>query len=85
MATVKEITQMCKNGNINEAYDIAKNEYNTSPQNVWNQRGLGWALYYKICQSTNNGNYNEFIANIEELNSINLDYKNDELIFQNVL
>ena len=48
MAKVSEITTMCKTGQVESAYSIARLDYEAHPDNVWTQIGLGWALYYKI-------------------------------------
>ncbi len=39
---------MCKAGNVIEAYETAKADLDVSPQDVWKQRGMGWALYHML-------------------------------------
>ena len=48
MATVRDITTMCRAGQIQEAYDLAKSDIELNPNDVWAQREMGWALYYLI-------------------------------------
>ena len=72
MATVKEITTMCKAGNVLEAYEIAKTDFSTSPQNVWAQREMGWALYYMLKKDIENRDNTAFYSHIEEVTNLNL-------------
>lgn len=39
---------MCKAGQVQTAYDIAKADFAAMPTNVWTQREVGWVLYYMI-------------------------------------
>ena len=44
MATVKEITTMCKAGQVQEAYELAKADLELYPTNPWVHREMAWAL-----------------------------------------
>ena len=86
MATIKEITTMCKAGRIQEAYDLAKSDIELNPNDIWAQRGMGWALYYLIRKDAENGQYDQLLARIGELQSLDqLNLSNDALIFENVI
>jgi tetratricopeptide (TPR) repeat protein len=86
MATIKEITTMCKAGQIQEAYELAKSAIEVNPNDVWAQRGMGWALYYLIRKDAENGQYDQLLARIGELQSLDqLNLTNDALIFENVI
>ena len=78
---------MCKAGNVIEAYKTAKKDLSTLPQNVWAQRGMGWALYYMLKMDIEQENESaSFVEHIEEF--VNLDLltmAQDSLIFENVL
>ena len=77
---------MCKAGNIEEAYKITKDEFVVSPQDIWVQRGLGWALYYKIKEDTEQQKTSDLYNHLEELSELELlTMENDKLIFDNVL
>ena len=39
---------MCKAGQVEEAYEQAKADYEADSQNAWAQREMGWALYYML-------------------------------------
>ena len=48
MTTIRDITTMCRAGQVAEAYELAKTDYEADSQNVWAQREMGWALYYML-------------------------------------
>ena len=86
MATLKEITALCKAGQPESAYAMAKADWSVSPQNIWSQRGMGWALYYLIKSDVEEKRQSDFWAHLEEL--VNLDLltpENDPLIFDTTL
>ena len=86
MGTVKEITTMCKAGNVLEAYEIAKTDFSTSPQNVWSQREMGWALYYMLKKDIENRDNIAFYNHIEEVTNLNLlTISTDSLFFDTLL
>ena len=86
MATIKEITTMCRAGQVAEAYEVAKVDYEADSQNVWAQREMGWALYYMIKEDADNRNRQAFYDHLDELAQLEgLTTENDALIFDNVV
>lgn len=85
MAEVREITAMCRAGQMQEAYDLAKNDLAANPDYPWLQRALGWALYYIIKGDADRGDYAKLLEHIDELKSLDqLTLDNDCMIFDNV-
>ena len=85
MANVRDITTKCKEGQVQEAYDIAKADFVAMPTDVWKQRELGWALYYMIKADSEKGDYTKLLGHIDELKSLSqLTLTNDNMIFDNV-
>lgn len=85
MAEVRVITAMCKLGQVQEAYDLAKTDLAANPDYPWLQRALGWALYYIIKCDAGKGDYAKLIEHIDELKSLDqLTLDNDSMIFDNV-
>lgn len=77
---------MCKAGNVLEAYEIAKTDFSTSPQNVWSQREMGWALYYMLKKDIENRDNIAFYNHIEEVTNLNLlTTSTDSLFFDTLL
>ena len=46
----KEVTQLRKEGKLDEAFMLALENYNKEPDNIWNKRALSW-IYYDFCRS----------------------------------
>lgn len=85
MANVKDITTMCKAGQVQEAYELAKTDLTARPADVWAQRAVGWALYYMIKADSEVGDYAKLLEHIDELKSLEqLTIANDSMIFDNV-
>ena len=85
MAEVREITAMCRAGQVQEAYDLAKKDLSANPDDPWLQRALGWALYYIIKGDAERGDYAKLLEHIDELKSLDqLTLDNDSMIFDNV-
>ena len=70
MANVSEITTMCRNGQVQEAYDLAKHDLELQPADVWLQRALGWALYYMMKNLAERGDYEKLLECIDELKTL---------------
>ena len=86
MATIKDITTLCKSGKIQEGYETALADWNNDPDNVWTQREVGWALYYLIKEDVEKGNCDAICEHLGKLTELTqLDMSNDSLIFDNVL
>ena len=85
MANVKDITTMCKAGQVQQAYELAKADLAAMPTDVWTQRAVGWALYYMIKADSETGDYARLLEHIDELKSLDqLTIANDSMIFDNV-
>ena len=84
MAAIKEITTMCKNGQVKEAYELAKADL--VQNQPWSQREMGWVLYYMIKADTDTANFQSLLSHLEELNTLDqLTTSTDNMIFENVL
>ena len=77
---------MCRAGQVAEAYELAKADYEADSQNVWAQREMGWALYYMLKEDADNRNRQAFYDHLDELAQLEgLTAENDALIFDNVV
>lgn len=86
MATIKEITAKCKAGEIAKAYEIALQDWQNAPDNVWVQREVGWALYYFIKEDVEQTRTDSFYEHLEKLGELTLlDLNSDKLIYENLL
>jgi hypothetical protein len=86
MPTIKEITTLCKAGEIDEAYRQAMSDYEADSSNIWNQREVGWALYYLIKADADVANYEKLCKHLEQLAELDqLKADEENLIFDNVV
>ena len=84
MAGIKQIKEMCKAGQVKEAYDLAKADLEAGQP--WGQLTTGWALYYLIKDDAEKGAYDQMVAHVDELKSLD-QLPEDELykIMDNVI
>lgn len=86
MARVKEITTMCKAGQVQEAYELAKADLELYPTDSWVQREVAWALYYLMKGDADTGNFQSLIMHLDELKALHLlSIPADNMIFEQVL
>lgn len=84
MPSIKEITAMCRSGQIQEAYELAR--LDMQHQCPWAQHAMGWVLYYLIKSDAESANYPSLITHLDELNALDqLSIPEDNMIFENVL
>lgn len=76
---------MCKNGQIDEAYDMARQDLASQLSDPWAQRALGWALYYMVKRDVETNCYEGMLGHIDELEALDLlNMENDSMIYNNV-
>ncbi len=83
MATIKDITTLGKEGKLLEAYELADVEMTNTPDNVWSQRCMAWALYYLIKNDVDKQDLLEHLSKLSTLQLITL--ADDRMIFDNVV
>ena len=84
MATVKDITNMCRAGQTMAAYEQAKADWQAAPQDVWAQREMGWALYYLIKEDNANGKGDALFDRLGTLAQLDL-LADDAMLMENIL
>ncbi len=84
MATVKEITNMCKAGQTVAAYELAKADWQANPQDAWVQRAMGWALYYLMKEDAEKKDGNSLLDHLAQMAQLNL-LAEDNMIKEKVL
>lgn len=48
MTNLSSVTEMCKQGDVQGAFRVAKEDLLAAPTDVWNQRKMAWVLYYLL-------------------------------------
>lgn len=59
MSTTKEILALCRDGEIQRAYEIAKNDLSQAPDNKWAQISMAWTLYYSAKSVSQQRNFSK--------------------------
>lgn len=86
MSTIREITSMCKAGQVQKGYDLAKIDLEQFPTNPWVHREMGWALNYLLKGDADSGNFQALIVHLDELKALDLlSIPSDNILFNNVL
>lgn len=86
MATVREITTMCRAGQVQEAYELAKADMEIAPTDPWTQREVGWALNYLMKDDTDRADFQGLLSHIDEILELDqLSIPQDIILFDNVL
>lgn len=84
MPSISDATTMCRAGQTQQAYELAKRDL--EQKHPWAQREMGWVLYYLIKIDAETGNFLSLISHLEELNSLDqLVIPFDSMIYENVL
>lgn len=76
MAGLNQIRELGKNGESQKAYELAKADLEAGQP--WGQLTTGWALRYLMEEDARNGRYNDIIAHLDELHSLDQIPKADE-------
>lgn len=86
MASIKEVISLCKEGKLQDAYEIARQDLQTDLNNVWAQKTMGWVLYYIIKDATEKAEFKRIINSLHKLRYLNLlNWANDAMIYNSIL
>ena len=82
--SAKEVTQLRKEGKLEEAFMLALEDYNKDPYNIWNKRALSW-VYYDFCKKyAAENDINKFLENIQKIKDLQLPSE-DKMIFDSLI
>lgn len=86
MPSIKEINELFKAGRYDEAYSLALNDLQCNPDNVWEQRKMGWALSNMMKYDAEKSDSHHFIQHLNDLLELNqLSYSTDQVLFESIL
>jgi hypothetical protein len=84
MASLKEIQELGRNGQVQQAYELAKTDL--EKQEPWGQLLMGWSLYYLIGNDAKTANYPSMVSHLDELQSLNkLSVASEPVLFEQIL
>ena len=67
MSSIKEIISICKEGRTEEAYSLAQQDLDYSPDNIWAQRAMFWALYYSTKADIARNNTQSALSRLDQI------------------
>lgn len=68
----KEIKELRQSGRLEEALEMAQNEFQADPENIWTKRNLSWVFYEYLKLNLSSENFEEFLAWLNEIVALEL-------------
>lgn len=68
----KEIKELRQISQLKEAYDMAKKELDSDPNNIWSKRNISWVYYEFLKQNSSANQYEVFLENINGIKALEL-------------
>lgn len=86
MSSIKEIISICKEGRTEEAYSLAQQDLDYSPDNIWAQRTMFWVLYYSTKADIARNNTQSALSRLDQILNLSLiGIENDEVLSNSLL
>lgn len=84
MASLKETIKLCKEGHVQQAYELAKADM--IQQKPWGQLVMGWSLYYLIRNDAETANYPSMISHLDELLTLDkITVSSEPVLYEQIL
>ena len=81
--STKDIKSLRQEGRIDEALEMAQNEWQQNPSDVWAKRNLAWVLDAQCKQAAEKGDAASFLKHLDKLGELQLN--SDEVQLYNTL
>lgn len=75
----KEVKQLRKEGNLEQGFQLAKQDLEANPNDIWNKRSLSWVLYDYIKLNSDSSKFKEFNTFLLQIKELEL--PNEETMF----
>ena len=79
----KEIKELRKSGNLTEAYEMAKTELSSAPDDIWAKRNLSWVLVDFIKAGIDSGDHEAIKLKLSEIAALNMP-ADEVMLFENI-
>lgn len=80
--SIRELIDLCKAGKLDEALQIAKQDLETDPNNIWNKRAIAWVYYYHLKKYVQPESYDLFKENLIKIKELQLP-EDEKMVFDN--
>ena len=77
----KQVMEMRKIGNQTEAYEMALNDYQQTPEDIWAKRAMSWCLFDALKANASCAQKEVFVSKLMEVKE--LEIPGDETMFWN--
>jgi hypothetical protein len=68
----KEIKELRQSGKLKEAYEMAKQELDSDPTNIWSKRNISWVYYEFLKQNCSATKFNDFLETLKSIKALEL-------------
>ena len=68
----KEIKELRQSGRLEEALEMARNEFQADPENIWTKRNLSWVYYEYLKLNLSSENFEELLVWLNEIVALEL-------------
>ena len=79
----KEIKELRQAGKLDEAYAMAKAEFEAEPTNIWAKRNVSWVYYDFLKQNCSDEHFDSFIFWLNEINTLRLPAE-EKMFYENL-
>jgi tetratricopeptide (TPR) repeat protein len=79
----KEIKELRQSGRLEEALEMARNEYQADPQNIWTKRNLSWVYYEYLKANASVEKYNDFVSWLNQMVALELP-EDEKMLFDSL-
>lgn len=84
MASLKDTIKLCKEGQVQQAYELAKADLDQKKS--WGQLVMGWSLYYLIRNDAETANYHSMVSHLDELLALDkITVSSEPVLYEQIL
>ena len=80
----KQVMEMRRTGNHSEAYELAKNDYQQSSDDIWAKRAMAWCIIDSLKEDASNSWREEFIDGLAEMRALGLP-SDETMVWTNIV
>lgn len=80
--SIREVTDLCKSGKLDEALEMANQALVTDPENIWNKRAAAWVYYYHLKKFSQSDSFDAFKENLLKIKDLKLP-EDEKMVFDN--
>ena len=70
--SAKEVTDLRKQGKLQEALDLATINLENKPDDIWNKRAISWVYYAKLKNAQSKNDRNDFLSQLNNIKELDL-------------